>query len=68
MYFHFSSNASLSNQAYLTILGAVLFMVNAVALWSRWKTSSDVTHMVAELLTTLGVNLGRQLKYKVDPV
>ncbi|XP_045541502.1 uncharacterized protein LOC123723003 [Papilio machaon] len=52
-------------QAYLCGTGAALLAVNAGVIYRRWKSASQLTHVVAELLGVLGVPLKRQVVIKV---
>ncbi|XP_035434707.1 uncharacterized protein LOC118265720 [Spodoptera frugiperda] len=52
-------------QAYLCSTGAAMLLVNAGAIWHRWRRSGELTHVVAELLFALGVSLRRQIMIKV---
>ncbi|KPJ09058.1 hypothetical protein RR48_15199 [Papilio machaon] len=53
-------------QAYLCGTGAALLAVNAGVIYRRWKSASQLTHVVAELLGVLGVPLKRQVFIKVS--
>ncbi|XP_013179581.1 PREDICTED: uncharacterized protein LOC106126447 [Papilio xuthus] len=53
-------------QAYLCGTGAALLAVNAGVIYRRWKSASQLTHVVAELLGVLGVPLKRQVVIKVS--
>lgn len=53
-------------QAYICGTGAALLAVNAGVIYRRWKSASQLTHVVAELLGVLGVPLKRQVIIKVS--
>ncbi|KAH9632119.1 hypothetical protein HF086_002626 [Spodoptera exigua] len=52
-------------QAYLCSTGSALLLVNASAIWHRWRHSGELTHAVAELLLALGLPLRRHIMIKV---
>ncbi|XP_075991168.1 uncharacterized protein LOC142986535 [Anticarsia gemmatalis] len=52
-------------QAYLCSTGAALMVANCAAIWYRWRSANELTRAVAELLSTLGVPLRRQVLLKV---
>lgn len=55
----------ISFQAFLCSTGAAMLLVNAGAIWQRWKFSNQATLAVAEILDWIGVPLKRQVKLKV---
>ncbi|CAH2103717.1 unnamed protein product [Euphydryas editha] len=52
-------------QAYLTGMGAVFMSINAAVIWQRWTKAGELTLVVAELLSSLGIRLKRQVIAKV---
>ncbi|CAH0703136.1 unnamed protein product [Spodoptera exigua] len=51
-------------QAYICSTGSALLLVNASAIWHRWRHSGELTHAVAELLLALGLPLRRHIMIK----
>ncbi|KAF9421694.1 hypothetical protein HW555_002375 [Spodoptera exigua] len=51
--------------AYICSTGSALLLVNASAIWHRWRHSGELTHAVAELLLALGLPLRRHIMIKV---
>lgn len=52
-------------QAYLSSLGSFLMGMNAFVICRLWHNANELTHVVAELLQTLGMPLSRHVKIKI---
>ncbi|KAL4717764.1 hypothetical protein ACJJTC_000913 [Scirpophaga incertulas] len=52
-------------QVYICATGAISMATNAAVLYNRWRRAGDLTRVLAELLSALGLPLHRQLMYKI---